>query len=118
MRRNPLPDAETWRAIADPERRLRHGLAETYRYYEAMMANVLRDAEVHPLTREIASTALLAMDALREVLVEGLGGGDRVRAVVALALDFHTWRSLVRHSGLSQDGTVELMAALVTCACR
>jgi hypothetical protein len=77
-----------------------------------MLADVLRDAEVHPLTREMASTALLAIAALREVLVEGLGGGDRVRAAVELALSFHTWRSL------SQDGALELMAALVNAARR
>ena len=119
MQRNPLPDAEAWRAITDPEQRLRQGLAEMYRYYEAnepMMANVLRDAEVHALTREIASTAMLAIGALREVLMEGLGGGDQVRAVVELALGFHTWRSLVRDSRLSMEAAVELMAALVDCA--
>ena len=119
LQHNPLPDAEAWRAIADPGQRLRHGLAEMYRYYEAnepMLANVFRDAEVHPLTREIASTALVAMGALREVLAEGLGGGDRVRATVELALGFHTWRSLARHSHLPQDAAVELMAALVNCA--
>ena len=121
MQRNPLPDAEAWRAITDPEQRLRQGLAEMYRYYEAnepMMANVLRDAEVHALTLEIASTAMLAIGGLREVLVEGLGGGDRVRAIVDLALGFHTWRSLVRHGRLSRDAAVELMAALVNCARR
>jgi AcrR family transcriptional regulator len=121
MQRNPLPDAEAWRAITDPEQRLRQGLAEMYRYYEAnepMMANVLRDAEVHALTREIASTAMLAIGALREVLMEGLGGGDRVRAVVELALGFHTWRSLVRDGRLSRDAAIELMAALVNCARR
>jgi AcrR family transcriptional regulator len=121
MQRNPLPDAQAWRAITDPEQRLRHGLAELYRYYEAnepMLANVLRDAEGHPPTREITATALRAIGALREVLAEGLGGGDRVRAIVELALGFHTWRSLVRHSRLSQDAAVELMAALVNCARR
>jgi AcrR family transcriptional regulator len=120
-RRNPLPDAEAWRAVADPEQRLRQGLAEMYRYYQAnepMMANVLRDAEVHPLTWETVATALLAIGALREVLVEGLGGGDRVRATVELALGFHTWRSLVRDSRLSMDAAVELMAGLVNCARR
>jgi AcrR family transcriptional regulator len=121
MQRNPLPDAEAWRAITDPEQRLRHGLAELYRYYQAnepMLANVLRDAEVHPLTREMASTALLTIGGLREVLVEGLGDGDRVRAAVELALGFHTWRSLVRHSRLSQAAALELMAALVNAARR
>lgn len=121
MQRNPLPDAQAWRAIPDPHQRLRHGLAELYRYYEAnapLLANVLRDAEVHPLTREITATALRPMGALREALAEGLGGGDRVRALVELALGFHTWRSLVRHSRLSRDAAVELMAALVACARR
>lgn len=121
LQRNPLPDAEAWQAIADPRQRLRHGLAEMYRYYEAnepMLASVFRDAEVHPLTRETVATALLAIGVLRDVLAGGLGGGDRVRAIVELALGFHTWRSLVRYSRLSQDAAVELMAVLVNCACQ
>src|ERR687895_1779230 len=57
MERDPLPDAEPWRAIPDPRERLRTGLLAIYGWYErnaALAACVLRDAEYHALTREIA----------------------------------------------------------------
>ena len=55
MDRNPMPDPDAWEE-AEGEARLRLGLTELYRYYaanEQMMANVLRDAEVDELTREM-----------------------------------------------------------------
>src|SRR3954454_4092406 len=55
--RNPLPDPEKWREIAAPAERLRHGLDELYAYFasdEKMLANVMRDAEVHDVLREIS----------------------------------------------------------------
>src|SRR5580765_4144492 len=32
---NPLPDSTQWESIADPEERLKVGLAELYRWFEA-----------------------------------------------------------------------------------
>src|SRR5918999_6016128 len=57
LERDPLPDAEPWRAIADQRERLRTGLLAIYGWYERnaeLAACVLRDAEYHALTREIA----------------------------------------------------------------
>ena len=56
VERDPLPDAAPWRAIADRRERLRTGLRAIYGWYERnadLAACVLRDAEHHPLTREI-----------------------------------------------------------------
>jgi AcrR family transcriptional regulator len=123
LERHPLPDAEAWRAIDDPEQRLRRGLTEMYGYYEAnaaMLSNVIRDAEVHPITRELVRERLApGLQELRAALAEGLGSNDgttQVGAAIGVALDFHTWRSLVRESGLSQEAAVELMSAMVRCA--
>src|SRR4051794_21050871 len=55
--RDPLPDAEPWRSIEDRRERLHAGLRAIYGWYErnaALAACVLRDAEHHALTRDIA----------------------------------------------------------------
>ena len=64
LERDPLPDAEPWRAIEDRHERLRAGLAAIYGWYERnaeLAACVLRDVENHPLTREIAAIAVRAV---------------------------------------------------------
>jgi hypothetical protein len=108
--RDPLPEAEPWRAIPNRRERLRTGLRALYDWYgrnAERAACVLRDAEVHALTKEISEMRMgPAMRAYREVLGEGLGpeGG----AMLGLMLGFHTWRSLVRQGGLEQGVAVEV----------
>ena len=112
---NPRPDPAPWSEIADPSQRLRRGLDELYEYYERtgdMLASVIRDAEVHPLTREITTLRRAgAMQAMHEVLAEGLAG-ERQRAALDLALDLHTWRRLTE-SGLGRADAVETMVSAV-----
>ena len=106
--RDPLPDAEPWRAIADRGERLRTGLRALYGWYrrnESLAGCVLRDVEHHALTREIVGLRFgPPMHACHEVLGEGLGPNQR--AMLRLMLSFHTWRTLVRESGLEQDAAV------------
>src|SRR5262245_58090735 len=57
VERDPLPKAESWREIGDPQQRLRIALPAIYAWYERnseLLGCVMRDAEVHPLTKEIA----------------------------------------------------------------
>jgi AcrR family transcriptional regulator len=121
MERNPLPKPAEWREIADPPTRLRRGLNEMYSYYERneeLLANVIRDAELHPLTREIFELHYLPrLSAIGAALLETLPGSRRrtTRAALQLALDFGTWHSLVRRSGLSTARAAELMAATLSC---
>lgn len=109
--RDPIPDAAPWRAIADRRERLRAGLSALYGWYErnaSRAACVLRDAETHALTREISAMRMgPPMAACRDVLGDGLSG--KQRALLRLALGFHTWRTLVRDSGLEPDAAVDLM---------
>jgi AcrR family transcriptional regulator len=120
--RNPMPDPDAWRQVADAEDRLRVALTELYDYYagnESLLANVIRDADVHAITRE---TNLLRvgprMAAMRAALAEGLVRGRNRRRVLAaldLALDFQTWRTLVRTNELRHDDAVDLMVGALRC---
>jgi AcrR family transcriptional regulator len=118
MARDPLPDAEPWRAIEDRSERLRTGLREVYGWYErnaAMAACVLRDAEYHALTKEMAEMRMEPhMAAYRDALGAGLSA--RQRAVLQLALSFFTWRTLVAEAGLKPVAAVDAMVRAVDCA--
>jgi AcrR family transcriptional regulator len=111
--RNPLPDPESWRAIADPVERLAHGLDMLYRFFganERMLSSVMRDAEVDPLLREINAIRFgPGVGAIFGVLAEGFPRDRRHAALLNLVLQFTTWRSLVRDSGLEHDQAVETM---------
>lgn len=114
---NPLPDPRRWLDIADPHARLRIGLAEAYAYYrgnEAMLANVLRDAEL--LGPPVGVGFLRHRGEMLAVLAQGWGigpGSQRLLlAVLGLAVDFQTWRSLVRQGGLGDSEAIEVMAGL------
>jgi AcrR family transcriptional regulator len=119
--RHPPPDPAPWAAIGAPQERLRTALEELYGFYartEPMRANVLRDAESMPeLAAVIEGSVVPYLGALRDLLAEGweVGGGRRERllATLKLTLDFHTWRSLERGSGLSREEAVETMLEAV-----
>ncbi|MDX2202081.1 MAG: TetR family transcriptional regulator [Hyphomicrobiaceae bacterium] len=115
MERDPLPDAEPWRAIADPAERRLAGIGALYAWYErnaALAGCVLRDAEHHALTGEVVALRFGPfMAAYQEVLGAGLGPGQH--AVLLLALSFHTWRSLVREGGLTSAAAAATMVRAV-----
>src|SRR5204863_8808473 len=51
---NPAPDPAQWRAIEDPDERLRRALAELYAHYrqtERMRENLVRDEKTMPTVR-------------------------------------------------------------------
>ena len=115
MERDPLPDAEPWRAIADPRERLRTGLRAIYGWYERnaeLAACVLRDAEHHALTREMIEMRMGPhMAPYHEVLGAKLSA--KQRAVLRLALSFFTWRTLAREGGLKRPAAVDAMVQAV-----
>jgi AcrR family transcriptional regulator len=112
---DPLPVAAGWRYLPDREQRLHTGLAAIYGWYgrNADLAGcVLRDAETHPLVREIAELRWgPSMAAYEDVLGEGLKPAQH--ALLRLALGYPAWRSLVRDSGLSPDAAVQAMVAAI-----
>jgi AcrR family transcriptional regulator len=115
LEQSPLPQADGWRAITDRGKRLKAGLSEIYGWYAenaALAACVLRDAEHHALTREISGLRYGPyVAAYHEVLGTGLNA--KQRAMLHLALNFFTWRSLVRESGLGQGAAVNAMVQAI-----
>jgi AcrR family transcriptional regulator len=119
--RHPAPDPTPWARISDPQERLRTALANLYSFYartEPMRANVLRDAQTMPeLAALLEGSVVPYLEALRDLLAEGWEVSDKNRrrllATLALALDFHTWRSLERGSGMSRREAVETMLEAV-----
>jgi len=113
--RDPLPDAAPWRAIEDRRERLRAGLAAIYGWYErnAELAScVLRDMETHPLTREIGELRFGPyVAAYHEVLGAKLSA--KQRAMLHLALNYFTWRTLAREGGLKRSAAVAVMVQAI-----
>jgi AcrR family transcriptional regulator len=117
LERQPLPNAEEWRGIGDRDERLRTGLAALYGWYErneSLAGCILRDIEVNEAVREIAGLRIVPrIVACEQVLGDGLG--ERQNAILHVALSYHTWRSLLRESGLTSRGAVDVMAEAIGC---
>jgi AcrR family transcriptional regulator len=114
---NPPPDTTAAFAITDPGARVEAVLRDVYRWYrrtERTSANVRRDRESLPaLDRLLAETGDTRAAELASALAAAFDvptkDGVRVRAAVALALDFWAWRRLTRE-GLSDDAAAQVMA--------
>jgi AcrR family transcriptional regulator len=129
---NPLPDPGPWREIADPERRMRVALGDLYAYFrrrERLWTNILRDQEMpltnddpeaHEADAEIMEPLYVHWEQMKETLAGGWGSPDEpprlVLSAIGLALDFQTWRAMVRTQGLSDEQAIELMVGMVRCA--
>lgn len=115
LARDPLPDAHGLRALPDSEARLRSGLSALYGWYArnaAIAGCVLRDAQVSPLVQEIAALRFgEPMAALEAALARGLLAPQR--AMLKLALEFATWRSLAADSRLRPAACVEAMVGAI-----
>lgn len=115
--RNPLPDTASWSKLTDPRQRLRRGLRDLYSYYEQtgpMLANVIRDAGHMPALRAAGAPRRQWLAQAEEQLARGWQGNARqIRHAIALALDFHTWQTLVRQRDLSRNQAIRLMLAMV-----
>ena len=119
---NPLPEPADWMQIADPETRLRVALTEIYAYHqrtEHMQLNSARDLPDLPAMQRILEPYFIYFNGVRDGLAEGWGIQgrlhERLSAVLAHMLDFHTWYDFVRQQHLSNDELVALMVQFVRC---
>ena len=123
---NPPPDPEPWKLIPDPEEQLRRALAEVYAYYrrnEQLLANVTRDAQANPNVRKVLEPRVKHQERMRDVLAAGWEQGDGqhhrlLYGALWVALEFQTWRALVRQQGFEDDEVIELMVGMVRCLMR
>lgn len=122
QQRNPPPDPAGWAAIADPAARAQAALEALYGWYERvepMLSAVLRDADAVPVVAELQSGRLAYLAAVEDGLADGWGArgkaAARLRAALALALDFATWRTL-HGRGLARPEAGALMVAAVRAA--
>jgi AcrR family transcriptional regulator len=118
--RHPLPDPEDWRGIEDARERLRRGLRDTYAYHRAtepMIAQVIAEARDQPVMAPYHAHWRRAADVLLAAWPPAARRDAKLKAAVALALSFDTWRLLVRGQGLSDKQAAELMLRL-TCDCQ
>jgi AcrR family transcriptional regulator len=119
---NPPPSLDSWRRIEDPRRRIEVALAQLYDYFrrtEDGWSNILRDAELAPLVKEMAeANRLTYLRQARDVLLAGWPAPRTrrplLRAVLGLAVDFRTWQTLARRESLDDRTAVALMVHLAT----
>ena len=117
--RHPLPDPESWRAIAQPEERLRAGLRDAFAYHRAtepMITHALADARDHPVMAPYHAHWRRGADVIAAAWRARGRRRALLRAAIALALSFDTWRTLVRGEQLTDEQAVELLVRL-TCGC-
>lgn len=118
--RNPFPDPCGWASIADPSERVGVALEELYGWYrrnEAMLDKVFRDAPVVTSLGELwddvwGSYTASVVQTLVEGWTVGPKGASAIRAVLSVAIDFPTWRSLTR-SDLDAPQAAEVAASMV-----
>ena len=115
LQQHPPPDPERWREITDAEERLRTALEETYAYHRAtqrMFSHVLADARDHPVMVPYHEHWRRAVDVLLEPRPARGRLRTRLRAALALALSFETWRTLSQENGLTDPQAADLMLSL------
>jgi AcrR family transcriptional regulator len=121
-RLNPPPDLDGWHRIGDPRRRTEVALTQLYDYFrrtEAGWSNILRDAEIAPLVKEMAEERRLsylrdARDVLLDAWPKRRARRPLLRAVLGLAVDFRTWQTMCRREELDDRTAVALMVRLAT----
>ena len=120
---HPQPSFEEALALEDPADRVRAVLRGLYRWYrenEALMLNVHGERGAVPeLDAWMSQSADRQLAERASALTRGFRrkgkGATRLRAVVALALDFWTWHRLARE-GFDDEAAADMMTGLITCA--
>ena len=121
MSQDPPPDPAAWSTIDDPRERVATALKDLYSHYlrnERMLENVFRDMYLVESMRAFNVPLVERSFAqMTEVLSSAFDDEPRLavrrKAMVSLAVAFHTWRVLVKERELSREDAAELMAHAV-----
>jgi AcrR family transcriptional regulator len=125
MAKNPPPDPSAALAIGDPAERLHAALQPLYVWYRKnarSTENLQRDRLVMPALDAVMRIRMdQSLGNLANNLAAGFAPAARsakgLRAAVALALDFWTWRRLAGE-GMSDDDAAALMESAVKAVAR
>ena len=117
---HPRPDLGPALALEDPVARVRAVLAAMYGWYgetEPMLEKLYGDrSSVPALDQFMRANGDRAVAELADALAAGFAArgprAERLRALVALALDFGSWRRLNRE-GLDDPAAAELMSSAI-----
>jgi hypothetical protein len=93
------------------------------------MYNVLRDAqgdaEMNANLREVLKPLFAHWERMKEILATAWEVSEErsqqqqvLRGAIGVALDFQTWRTMVRGQGLTEEQAIELMVRMVRCVMR
>jgi len=123
MVKNPPPDPSAALTIGEPAERLRAVLGPLYRWYRKNAQgteNLQRDRLLMPALDAVMKIRMdHSLGSLADNLAAGFSPAARsaksVRAAIALALDFWTWRRLAGE-GMSDDDGAGLMVGTVKAA--
>ncbi len=123
MVKNPAPDPSAALTIGEPAERLRAVLGPLYRWYRKNAQgteNLQRDRLLMPALDAVMKIRMdHSLGSLADNLAAGFSPAARsaksVRAAIALALDFWTWRRLAGE-GMSDDDGAGLMVGTVKAA--
>ena len=113
---HPRPDPARWLELDNAEEQLRGVLSDLYAWYEEVESDLevlLRDATLVPTQAEMLSESSEKTTVLASTVARAWPRRKPVRAAVGHALEFETWRSLVRRQGLSRKQAVEAMVRFV-----
>lgn len=119
FQRHPFPDLGFWGAVPDPRERVRLGLRQSYAFHretEPMMSRVIDEMRDLPIMEPYHAYWRSAADMLLGAFPETRRRDGKLKAGIALALRFETWRVLSQQQGLDDDQAIELMMHLV-CDC-
>jgi AcrR family transcriptional regulator len=113
---HPQPDLESAFRLEDPAERVRAALTALYGWYRETAPMQQRVFGERATVPELDAWMAQSTDPVLAELAAGLSAGfDRAdaHALVALALDFWTWRRL-DHEGLDDAAAAELMTGVVS----
>ena len=116
---HPRPDVQRRLELDGPEQRLRGVLSDLYAWYEEVASDLevlLRDTPLVAAQAEVMAETVQATSELADELARAWARRKTVRAAIGHALEFETWRSLVRRQGLSRKQAVDAMLRLAASA--
>lgn len=112
---HPFPEIDRWREIPDPLVRLRVGLREYYAWHrenEAMISMALAEARHLPMMAPYQAYWEHAAETLASAWRARGRRRANLRAAIALALSFDTYRTLTREQHLTDEQAIALMIRL------